>query len=314
MKLGKETIVGVGATGALATTRERRGADAAFVAVASRAKTVVHAVHFEKGVQTRAEQDAFVSFLVVRALAEGCGEQLLIDDLERTKVDNIDGVVSHKESVVSCGDNCVDLFLAGEGQTLTFSSGDARGVLDFPHGCHAGTTPIILCGSFNPLHHGHTGLLEAAVAFSGASRPSPLFELSVENVEKSPLDEAALLSRASQTFPHPLVATKAPKFVDKASLFPGAIFVIGYDTMVRLVDPKFYGGKEAEMANALQTIRSRGCSFIVGGRQGEQGQFETFSAKRMQVPHLFRSMFAGMDETAFRQDVSSTAIRRSMGL
>lgn len=37
---------------------------------------------------------------------------------------------------------------------------------------------------------------------------------------------------------------QAPLFTDKAKLYPGATFVVGYDTGVRLVNPDYYGGGE----------------------------------------------------------------------
>ena len=120
--------------------------------------------------------------------------------------------------------------------------------------------------------------MNIASRFCGARAPQPIFELSALNVEKGLIDKDTLLSRMTQAFPYPVVATRAPKFVDKASLFPGAVFVIGYDTMVRLVDPKFYGDDRDAMVTALLTIRDSGCSFIVGGRIDADGIFETYEA------------------------------------
>ena len=85
-----------------------------------------------------------------------------------------------------------------------------------------------------------------------------VFELSATNVDKPPLSSDVILSRARQIVtpsaaadddasgtgisgrPWPVVVTDAPRFIDKARLFPGCGFVLGYDTAKRLVDPKYY--------------------------------------------------------------------------
>ena len=41
--------------------------------------------------------------------------------------------------------------------------------------------------------------------------------------------------------PSPLLLTRLPLFTQKAQLLPGSLFVVGYDTAVRLVLPKYYG-------------------------------------------------------------------------
>ena len=48
-------------------------------------------------------------------------------------------------------------------------------------------------------------------------------------------------------------------------MFPGCTFVLGYDTAIRVVDPKYYNG-EAGLIHALSDMRSRKCRFLVGGR------------------------------------------------
>ena len=40
---------------------------------------------------------------------------------------------------------------------------------------------------------------------------------------------------------------QAPLYPTKAKLFPGSTFVIGYDTAIRLVDGKYYGGDDAAL-------------------------------------------------------------------
>lgn len=50
--------------------------------------------------------------------------------------------------------------------------------------------------------------------------------------------------------------------------------MIGYDTAIRLIMPKYYGG-EVNMLLELTAMRHRGCSFLVAGRVDDQKIFKT---------------------------------------
>ena len=57
--------------------------------------------------------------------------------------------------------------------------------------------PVVLSGSFNPLHEGHVKMLSSA-SLSLGTQSSPFFELSVHNVDKPSLPCHLILDRASQ--------------------------------------------------------------------------------------------------------------------
>ena len=45
-------------------------------------------------------------------------------------------------------------------------------------------------------------------------------------------------------------------------------FVIGYDTYVRILDPKYYGDSVEQMEEAIEKIcLDASCGFVVGGRE-----------------------------------------------
>lgn len=69
---------------------------------------------------------------------------------------------------------------------------------------------------------------------------------------------------------------QAPLFTVKSKLFAKSTFVIGYDTAIRLIMPKYYGS-EAKMLLELAAMRYRGCNLIVAGRVDEDRTFRTMS-------------------------------------
>jgi len=159
----------------------------------------------------------------------------------------------------------------------------------------------ILSGSFNPWHEGHRTL--AAVIERRLNAPVH-YELSRANVDKPELEEAEVQRRIAQfTGVAPVWVTRAPTFAEKAKLFPGAVFAVGYDTAVRMLDPK-YSGSEAGRDTALLTLLECECRVIVGGRIDAGGKFREWS-----YAGVFAELFEGLREAEFRVDVSSTELR-----
>ena len=164
---------------------------------------------------------------------------------------------------------------------------------------------FLLPGSFNPLHDGHRGLFDAATRRLGVGGA---FELSVTNVEKPALADDEIRRRSSAFAGYaPLWLTRAPTFVEKARLFPGAAFVVGADTAVRIVQPRFYGESAELMWSALEEIRAAGCRFLVAGRVDGTGRFIDRDALNLQEE--LADLFEEIEESDFRLDVSSTALR-----
>lgn len=160
-------------------------------------------------------------------------------------------------------------------------------------------------GSFNPLHSGHIKLKQCAAAFL---RREVVFEISVTNAEKAAPAAQNLVARVDQFSEHRVVLTNAPLFQEKSDLFPGCWFVVGFDTAARIVDPRFYNDSDRLLTQCLNQFEQRGHRFLVAGRLSSDGTF--CGADSLVVVDRFRELFHGIPESQFREDISSTQLRR----
>lgn len=282
-------VFGLGSTATIATDRTKRGDHRVACAVRDGLGSVTYAVTIEKGARDREGEERLVSLVIVGAVADACGVfgapplPLVGSELLR---------VEYRPSEL------IEAVAAGA-RELAVVTPEGR-VAD-----GQGLGPrALLSGSFNPVHEGHWGLAEAASRHTGLPAA---FELPLMNAAKAAVDLAEARKRALQFSGRaPLAVTRAPLFAEKAQLFPGSVFVVGVDTAERVVDTRFYDGDPAAMRAALETVRSRGCRFLVAGRE-VGGTYRTLA--QVAVPEGFRDLFEGLPESEFRKDVSSTEIR-----
>lgn len=134
--------------------------------------------------------------------------------------------------------------------------------------------------------------------------------MTLKNADKGVLDpkDPSLMARIRQftSAGQDLVLSNHSLFVQKARLMPGCSFVIGFDTYVRILNPKYYQDSREVMEAAIAEIGQIGCSFVVGGRSID-GVFT--AADQGLVPPSLSQMFVFLAESEFRRDVSSTQLR-----
>ncbi len=282
-------LVGIGCTAAIATDRPKRGPHRVHVARCTADSVITYSLELTKGLRDRMGEDTLAGLLVVRALAEAAG---IAPNFAIPLADD------ERIAVGGSGDP-IDLLVAGAIDTVLVR---ADGTIT-PNG---GRNGALLSGSFDPLHVGHREL--ATVASETLSMPVTL-EMSIANVDKPPLSAPVIRERLEQFAGiYDVVLTKAPTFAEKAQVLPGSCFIIGYDTMKRLIDPAYYGDDPQRMTKALSSIaKSRG-RFLVAGRL-DNGIFRTLAD--VPAPIEFRDMFESIPEHRFRRDISSTHLRTS---
>ena len=78
------------------------------------------------------------------------------------------------------------------------------------------------------------------------------------------------------------------------------------DTLIRLFDPKFYENDQV-MRSRLNVFIENNIRFLVFGRQ-IGSQFMTLND--FIIPEEFNNRFIGITEQEFREDISSSAIKR----
>jgi len=286
---GTQRTAGVACTASLASDRPKRGPHRAHIAVQTEATTRTASVNLAKGHRSRSEEEDLIARLVLNHVASACGvEQSLSLDLAQGE--RVETACTHAEP---------------DWRDLLLGRIDAT--------CAGGPPPVekhhtsgaVFPGAFDPLHEGHRRMAEVAAEWLGTAVE---FELSIENVDKPPLDYTEIARRRSQFSPtQPLWLTRAATFFDKSQIFPGASFLVGADTIVRVADARYYGGDEAACRNAIESIAQRACRFLVFGRFFN-GTFQ--SLKDLDLPSNLQAICQEIPEHKCRIDVSSTEIRQ----
>jgi hypothetical protein len=146
-------------------------------------------------------------------------------------------------------------------------------------------------------------MAEIAAARCGAS---VTLELSIANVDKPMLDFVEIADRLAGLSDFSVLLTRAATFAEKAAMAPGAVFVIGADTLMRIADPAYYGGSVEKRDAAIAAIANRGCRFLVFGRL--VGERFCLPAD-LDLPPQLRDLCDSVSEAEFRQDIRSTELR-----
>jgi nicotinamide mononucleotide (NMN) deamidase PncC len=280
-----DRVLGVACTASLASDRPKRGPHRAHVAIQTADRTAAWSLRLLKDRRTREEEERLVASFVLGAVAEACG----VDPrppIGLLKGEQIEG------SSIDAPPPWRELLLGRREAVCHGASGEA------------GPPGAVFPGAFNPLHAGHRRMLETARHLLG--RPVEP-EISILNVDKPPLDYVEMSRRVEQFGGLPVWLTRAATFDAKSALFPGAVLVVGVDTLRRIADPRYYAGDPEACRTAINRIVGRGCRFLVFGR-AEKGRFVTVDD--LDLPETLRSICTGVSPERFREDVSSTEIRR----
>ncbi len=133
----------------------------------------------------------------------------------------------------------------------------------------------------------------------------------MRNVDKCRLDYLDIDQRvkalAAMVPAATILLTSAPTFLEKAALFPGATWIVGADTIIRIASLRYYDNRQANRDAAIEGLARCGCRMLVFGRTIE-GSFLALSD--LELPTKLRELCEEVPESAFREDISSTRLRR----
>ena len=291
---GDAPVIGVGCSASIATNRSKRGKHACRVCVVERTRYTQYALTLEKGGRERFQEETLVSKIIITGIAKACGLEPGLDlNLQKTEPLKI-----HSSSYR----DPLDSLLAEEVGTISIAS---DGHMDYDQ--IAGNVAV-LSGAFNPMHAGHTQLARAAASHL---RRELVYELPVINADKGTLSHSEICRRIAQ-FDNKcrLVLSRQPLFANKVVYLRDSIFVVGYDTVLRLLQSRYYDDDEAQLRAALVTIRDAGCRFLVAGRLWKE---RFCKLADLSIPSGFSDMFDALPEDDFRIDTSSTEVRKRKG-
>jgi hypothetical protein len=284
-----EPKIGLSCTATIVTDRPKLGQHRAHVATWTLNQVTRYSLQLNKGARDRYGEEDLVSRLILNALAGAYGFDQPIDlpllpgDLYNCRQFDLSGASARLNQ------GQIDFFSIGAGGKVTTRA----------------TPKAILSGAFSPLHDGHLGLATAAANLLGVGIT---FELAAVNAAKPNLSQHETLTRLGQfAGSYPVLASNAPLFGAKARLFPGSVFILGYDTAERVLQPRYYNDSQEEMLATLREIREHGCRFLVAGRTDSAGNF--YPAESLAVPESFEDLFQFIPSDQFRSDISSTQLR-----
>lgn len=308
--VGTSGIVGIAGTSKLASgLGERVGrSHEIHLALQTGERTFARSIILPGG-GDRVREERINARALLNLMAEAKGLAGLPLDLHG-RLDDPGRITEISADASTCGHPGLPALLGGQTPWLAYRLGEAGAVATLESKSSSPPTRLILPGSFRPLHDGH---LRMAAFASGLLGQPCAFELSLFHPEKPPLDYVSIAAR-TRAFAGAegwLLLTDAPTYLEKARLFPGSTFVIGHDTAVRIIEPRWYGGLLARDL-MLDELEALGTRFLVFGRVDSGGQFRDLALESfddLRVARFVERTVRVVAESEFRSDLSSTSIR-----
>ncbi|MDZ4819375.1 MAG: hypothetical protein SGJ20_10420 [Planctomycetota bacterium] len=279
--------IGIGCTASLVSDRPKRGAHRIHVATQTIGATVTLSVTLAKGARDRTTEEALAARLILAALADVAG----IDGSPELHLLQGENVELRR---TPAPENRQQLIL---GERRQICIGRTPILVD-------GARRAVFPGAFNPIHTAHREM--ARIAAERLRLPVE-YEISIQNVEKPPLDYREMELRAEQfTDEETLWLTQAPLFEDKTRLFPNTTFIVGGDTIARIADPRYVGDGVTGLQRSITRMTASGCRFLVFARRHDH---QLYKLSELDLPPVLRELCDEVPREEFLHEISSTRLR-----
>lgn len=193
---------------------------------------------------------------------------------------SFNNTLSRKEQEELLVETLIDILAgAGEGtcKVEVFSKCEIEEFIEYylPCGYYGdGTNTIVFSGAFNPIHIGHIESLKRTIrqypqkkiiieitglnADKGVISPEELSER-ICKIKKA-IKDAKLEDITDLRLDLDIKVSLSPRFVDKVKFYGPTTFLMGSDTLARIVDPKYYKDFDSTIAELSK------CNFEIGWR------------------------------------------------
>lgn len=276
--------IGIGITASVASNRIPKGDQRFYICIITKDKAVSYYYKLEKqtGEYYRESHDYLIAEFAKELLISTLSEQDFMGE--------------------DCYQEALDRFLAFP---IFLSSGKRN-----PYPLTLGQN-IYLPASLNPIHEGHRTMATSAELHlcRNITKTRVNYLISTSSPHKGDLTLQEMLFKAGMLKAEDNIRSfeftrDEPLFLDKAKKRPGSIFVIGVDTMERLLDPK-WGPNIPELLKEFENLNTK---FLVMGRINKDKMFQ--AANDVPVQRRYRKLF---EPIRGRIDISSTELRENNG-
>lgn len=278
-------LIGIGVSCSLAKDEEREGRENyAYIAIQTKDVTKTVTLDFTGKTTndgkklSRVCQETYVSEFIINMLAIETG--VLGDNIEHYQWPaicqdwNIDLKNPIDPEMSSYLDPGLFEILTNQAKVASILPNNSQGEWGFIDANFDGK--IIFPGSFNPLHDAHDQIAKKVFELTGKTID---LEICLHNVDKPALNYTSIRKRLGDLIPRlgkeyfgEVHLTALPTFMEKSSVFKNATFVVGWDTFVRISDPKY-----ADIDKVIEAFTKNGTKFIVVHRiiNGKSSHLET---------------------------------------